>query len=253
MGIWDHRKYRADFDANSGKNMGDIDINTLTMEQYIALIRHNNRSGVVKPEIRNNVNFKIKSHFMKKLRRNLFAGTEDEDAHEHVFISIMTPAQALKSIEVMVDHSHNWNDGATTRQGSNDSSDDIDMQKLNENIHDIQEIVNQFCEESIKEQAAIDEWIRKYKENTDLNLMKLDALTKNLEAREVKKEPVPRDLPIVNPYVPPIPFPGRWKEQEDDPYITRESIYMIRFSKRINEEEFELLIAEDTQSSLTKM
>nr|GEW51325.1 hypothetical protein [Tanacetum cinerariifolium] len=63
--------------------MGDIDINMLTMEQYIALIRDNNRSGVVKPEIRNNVDFEIKSYFMNELRRNLFAGTEDEDAHEH--------------------------------------------------------------------------------------------------------------------------------------------------------------------------
>ncbi|GKD67262.1 hypothetical protein Tco_1309370 [Tanacetum coccineum] len=63
--------------------MGDIDINTLTMEQYIALIRDNNRSGVVKPGIGNNVDFEIKSHFMKELRRNLFAGTEEEDAHKH--------------------------------------------------------------------------------------------------------------------------------------------------------------------------
>ncbi|GKF41157.1 ribonuclease H-like domain-containing protein [Tanacetum coccineum] len=50
----------------------------------MALIRDNNRSGVVKPEIGNDANFEIKSHFMKELRRNLFAGTEDEDAHEHV-------------------------------------------------------------------------------------------------------------------------------------------------------------------------
>nr|GEW51326.1 lon protease 2, peroxisomal [Tanacetum cinerariifolium] len=197
------------------------------------------------------------------------------------FIPMMTPAQALKLIQVMADHSHNWYDGAATRQGSNDSSDDIDMQKLNENIHASQvsckicegtqltqecpirnegkignqvkyigflkEIVNQFCEESIKEQTAIDEWIRKYRENTDLNLKKLDALTKNLEVkveiltqavltnegntvkkvkeniekdREVKMESVPRDLPIVNP---------------------------------ISKEELKLLIAKDTQSSLTKM
>ncbi|GJY23019.1 ribonuclease H-like domain-containing protein [Tanacetum coccineum] len=64
--------------------MGDININTLIMEQYIALIRDNNRSGVVKPEIGNDVNFEIKSHFIKELRHNHFAGIEDEDAHEHV-------------------------------------------------------------------------------------------------------------------------------------------------------------------------
>ncbi|GKE19973.1 hypothetical protein Tco_1431485 [Tanacetum coccineum] len=64
--------------------MGDIDINTLTMEQYMDLIRDNNRSGMVTPEIRNEVDFKITSQFMKELRRNLFTDTEDEDAHKHV-------------------------------------------------------------------------------------------------------------------------------------------------------------------------
>ncbi|GJV59008.1 hypothetical protein Tco_1465108 [Tanacetum coccineum] len=50
----------------------------------MALIRDNNRSGVVTPEIRNDVDFEITSQFMKELRRNLFTDTEDEDAHEHV-------------------------------------------------------------------------------------------------------------------------------------------------------------------------
>ncbi|GJU67122.1 hypothetical protein Tco_1253381 [Tanacetum coccineum] len=101
-------------------NMGDIDINTLIMEQYMAFIRDNNRSGVVKPEIRNDVDYEIKNQFMKELRRNLFAGTKDEDAHEYV-----------------------------RKEGSNDSSDVIgvvtnkldcleyDMLKFKENIHTI--------------------------------------------------------------------------------------------------------------------
>ncbi|GJV68440.1 hypothetical protein Tco_1483949 [Tanacetum coccineum] len=113
-----------------------------------------------------------------------------------------------------------------------------------------------------------------------LNLEKLDAVTKNLEvkvekltqtvltnkgnmvekvkvdmekARKVKKESVPCDLPIVNPYVPPVSFPNHLKEQEDDHYITRESVCAIGFSKRTHEEELELLISKDTQPSLTKM
>ncbi|GJT56500.1 hypothetical protein Tco_0991554 [Tanacetum coccineum] len=132
----------------------------------------------------------------------------------------------------------------------------------------------------LTEQSVNDEWIRKFRENIDLNLEKLDAVTKNLEvkvekltqtvltnegnmvekvkadmekARKVKKESVPRDLPIFNPYVPLVPFPGRLKEQDDDHYITRESVYAIGFSKRTHKEELELLIAKDTQPSLTKM
>ncbi|GJU46828.1 putative ribonuclease H-like domain-containing protein [Tanacetum coccineum] len=66
-----------------GKSMGAIDINTLTIEQYLALTRRD-RPGMVIPELGNDVNFEIKSQFMSELRCNLFAGTYDEDAHEHV-------------------------------------------------------------------------------------------------------------------------------------------------------------------------
>ncbi|GJX68802.1 hypothetical protein Tco_0304529, partial [Tanacetum coccineum] len=184
-----------------------------------------------------------------------------------------------------------------TRPGSNDSSDDIDMQKLEENIHVIQvsckickgahltqecplrkedeaikqikyigsleETINKYCEESIKRQAAIDEWIRKFIENTDLKLRALDAKTKNLhvkadqltqailtnhmvdkvktkmkKVKEVKKEPIPFDLPIVNPYVvPTVPLiPWRLKKHVVEPYITRKPVCVIRFSKETNEE-----------------
>ncbi|GJZ39749.1 ribonuclease H-like domain-containing protein [Tanacetum coccineum] len=64
------------------KNMWDI--NMLTLEQYMALTRRNNGQGIVKPEIGNNIDFEIRSQFIKELRLNLFAGTEDEDADEHV-------------------------------------------------------------------------------------------------------------------------------------------------------------------------
>ncbi|GJV85157.1 retrovirus-related pol polyprotein from transposon TNT 1-94 [Tanacetum coccineum] len=50
----------------------------------MASTRGNNRLGVVRPEIGNDIDFEIKSQFMKKLRLKLFAGTRDEDAHKHV-------------------------------------------------------------------------------------------------------------------------------------------------------------------------
>ncbi|GJX92763.1 lon protease 2, peroxisomal [Tanacetum coccineum] len=263
------------------ENMGDIDINTLTMEQYMALIRDNIRSGVVKPEIGNDVDFEIKSQFMKELRRNLFAGTEDEDAHEHFPITLtgaarrwknMLPARdgrdtipslgevQLSIIQMSVARSEQSSE-ATTWQGSSYNSDDttvitnkvdsfgFDMQKLKESIHAIQvgckiykevhltqechlkedgkvvehvkyigflgETINKFMEESNKKQAAFNEWIRKFREDKDSNL-ELLVNAKMKKAREVKKEPVPRDLPFVNPYVPPIPFLGCLKEQEDE-------------------------------------
>nr|GEV33100.1 hypothetical protein [Tanacetum cinerariifolium] len=65
--------------------MGDnVDINTLTMEQYLGLIKDNIRSGIVKLEISNDIEFEINGNFMRELRRKLFKGTDKEDAHKHV-------------------------------------------------------------------------------------------------------------------------------------------------------------------------
>ncbi|GJS65729.1 hypothetical protein Tco_0680293 [Tanacetum coccineum] len=64
--------------------MAGVDIDTLTMEQYLALSRENQAPGVVKPEIGGNVNFKIKSQFMRELREDTFSGNKNEDAHDHI-------------------------------------------------------------------------------------------------------------------------------------------------------------------------
>ncbi|GKA40106.1 ribonuclease H-like domain-containing protein [Tanacetum coccineum] len=50
----------------------DVDISSLTMEQYLALIRDDITPGVVKPEIGNDIEFEINSNFMMELRRKLF-------------------------------------------------------------------------------------------------------------------------------------------------------------------------------------
>nr|GEU81050.1 hypothetical protein [Tanacetum cinerariifolium] len=103
------------------------------------------------------------------------------------------------------------------QESINDSSDNIDMKKLKENIYVIQisckiyegahltkvrpfkkedkaveqskyirsleETIIKYCDESIKKQAANDEWIRKFIKNTDLNLRALDTTTKNLHVK----------------------------------------------------------------------
>nr|GEW19295.1 hypothetical protein [Tanacetum cinerariifolium] len=67
------------------RDMGDdVDISALALEQYLALIQDNNRPGIVKPKIGDDVEFKINSNFIRELRRKLFAGTDDEDDHKHV-------------------------------------------------------------------------------------------------------------------------------------------------------------------------
>ncbi|GJS94334.1 hypothetical protein Tco_0801302, partial [Tanacetum coccineum] len=57
--------------------MVGVDINTLTMEINTCNVRE-------KPEIRGNVNFEIKSQFMRELKEGPFSGNKNEDAHDHV-------------------------------------------------------------------------------------------------------------------------------------------------------------------------
>ncbi|GJV57884.1 reverse transcriptase domain-containing protein [Tanacetum coccineum] len=64
--------------------MAEGEIDNLTMEQYLALTRGNQAPGVVKPEIGGNVNFEIKSQFMRELREDTFFRNKNDDAHEHV-------------------------------------------------------------------------------------------------------------------------------------------------------------------------
>ncbi|GJW20741.1 hypothetical protein Tco_0031363 [Tanacetum coccineum] len=54
------------------------------LEKYLAVTRGNQAPGMVKPEIGGNVNFKIKSQFMRELREDTFSGNKNDDAHEHV-------------------------------------------------------------------------------------------------------------------------------------------------------------------------
>ncbi|GKC53825.1 putative reverse transcriptase domain-containing protein, partial [Tanacetum coccineum] len=74
--------------------MVGVDVDTLTMEQYLALSRENQAPSMVKPEIRDNVNFEIKSQFMRELTEDTFLGNKDEDTHDHIdrrWVDIIAP------------------------------------------------------------------------------------------------------------------------------------------------------------------
>ncbi|GJV40850.1 hypothetical protein Tco_1419290 [Tanacetum coccineum] len=76
--------YLDGFIPSSARTMAGVDVDTLTMEQYLALSRENQAPGVVKPKIGGNVNFEIKSQFMRELREDTFSGNKDEDAHDQI-------------------------------------------------------------------------------------------------------------------------------------------------------------------------
>ncbi|GKD04862.1 retrovirus-related pol polyprotein from transposon TNT 1-94 [Tanacetum coccineum] len=151
--------YEREPSETRSEEMVEVDINTLTMEQYMALTIGNNG---------NNVNFEIKGQFIKELRYNTFTDTKGEDAYEHMqrskrwedkipagqsihrtfstkhlFKSIVLHRKlprnwkrSLISSKIWMkhcimlgkdvgDHSQKWHDRATTRQRCSDSSDDI--------------------------------------------------------------------------------------------------------------------------------
>ncbi|GJU02228.1 hypothetical protein Tco_1112566 [Tanacetum coccineum] len=64
--------------------MAEEEIDNLTMKQYLALTRGNQAPGVVKPEITGNMDFEIKSQFMRELSEDTFSGNKNDDTHEHV-------------------------------------------------------------------------------------------------------------------------------------------------------------------------
>ncbi|GKD05209.1 reverse transcriptase domain-containing protein, partial [Tanacetum coccineum] len=70
--------------ATGGIIMAKGEIEDLTIEQYLTLTQGNQAPGVVKPELGGNVNFEIKSQFMRELREDTFSRNKNDDAHEHV-------------------------------------------------------------------------------------------------------------------------------------------------------------------------
>ncbi|GJR40009.1 hypothetical protein Tco_1215693 [Tanacetum coccineum] len=182
------------------------------------------------------------------------------------FIPLMTPTQALESIQVMADHSHNWYEETTTRERINDVLDNVDtihesfkgqhltkeypLKKEDEAIkpsrymESLKGTIIKFYEDTIKKQIADDERMRKILENTESNIGALKTRTKNLQekayqlthkvltnTREKVKAITTMDKENTKEPVPrelpPTLFLRHLKEQMGSPYSTRETVRMI--------------------------
>ncbi|GJU86301.1 hypothetical protein Tco_1293847 [Tanacetum coccineum] len=114
------------------------------------------------------------------------------------FIPLMTPAQAIKSIQVMADHSHNWYDETTTRK------------KINDSLNNVDAIQASFKGEHLTKECPLE------KED-----MRVEHSKENI------KEPVPHDLP-------PKTFLGHLKEQIGRPYRTHETVCIIENPREVH-------------------
>ena len=64
--------------------MGEVYIDTLTREEYLAMTREEQGPGVVNLAIGDDVKSEIKNQFMRELKIDPFSKSNTEDAHEHI-------------------------------------------------------------------------------------------------------------------------------------------------------------------------
>ncbi|GJV56410.1 hypothetical protein Tco_1457415 [Tanacetum coccineum] len=76
--------YESELLESESEDLSDIDIETLTLEQYLALNRNNSQVAVKRPEIEKSIVFEIKSQLLRKLHENTFSGGKTKDAMEHL-------------------------------------------------------------------------------------------------------------------------------------------------------------------------
>ncbi|GJW19174.1 homeodomain-like protein [Tanacetum coccineum] len=73
--------YKSESYESEPEDVEGVDIETLTLEQYLALYHSNSRNGIRRLE---NTPFEIKGQFLRELRNNTFSGNNTDDAIEHI-------------------------------------------------------------------------------------------------------------------------------------------------------------------------
>ncbi|GJW94787.1 hypothetical protein Tco_0174459 [Tanacetum coccineum] len=293
--------------------MGDININMLTIEQYLALIRRV-RLGMVIPKLGNDVDFEIKSQFMRAARKwknLLLAGSistwdllekafirkycpplkpcpqHDLNNHHKVqifykgldipsrkmgdsqrLIPMIPPAQALKSIQIMADHSQNCKkpfveeDAVRLNDRCSVALQNQPPPKENDPGSFTLPCLIEMADTTMKAPRRIIEnvlvQIDKFIFPVDFIIMDMveDPNAPLILGRHLLAT-AHAHIDIFNKEISlgvgeeRILF--KMNELVDDPCITHESVCKIEFFRETHEEELELLLASYPQSSFTKM
>ncbi|GJW48149.1 hypothetical protein Tco_0079795 [Tanacetum coccineum] len=80
------------------------------------------------------------------------------------FIPLMTPTQALESIQIMADHLHDWYDETTTRERINDVLDNVDAIHEREKVKAIMTMGKENMKESVPHDLPPMPFLRHLKE-----------------------------------------------------------------------------------------
>ncbi|GJU03680.1 hypothetical protein Tco_1114018 [Tanacetum coccineum] len=179
-------------DIYSGTMVG-VEINTLTMEINTCNVRE-------KPEIRGNVNFEIKSQFMRELKEGPFSGNKNEDAHDHLdrvfnIVSLFNIPRVSQDAVLLRPHldkecplneevkqvdevkygefgrptPFNGSIGARFRVGPPGyyTCTRYSETYSGEKKPNLVETINKYMEEATKRQAEQDEWLKTFCQNTE--------------------------------------------------------------------------------------
>ncbi|GKB96594.1 hypothetical protein Tco_0982731 [Tanacetum coccineum] len=149
----------------------------------------------------------------------------------NMFIPLMTPTQALESIQVMADHSHDWYDEITTREIINDVLDNVDA--IHESFKGKHLTKEYPLKKRTRHSSIADIWNPWKKPSSNFAKTQLKNRPRMMKGEKVKaittmgkenmKEPVPRDLS-------PTPFLGHLKEQVGSPDRTRKTVRMVHIT-----------------------
>ncbi|GKC76480.1 hypothetical protein Tco_1127254 [Tanacetum coccineum] len=73
--------YESDLSESEYEDVREIDIETLTLEQYLTLNLKNTRRRISNPE---DATFEIKGQFLRGLHKTTFLGSSTENAIKHI-------------------------------------------------------------------------------------------------------------------------------------------------------------------------
>ncbi|GJV70304.1 hypothetical protein Tco_1485813 [Tanacetum coccineum] len=219
--------YKSESSESESEDVGEIDIETLTLEHYLTL--NNTRRRISNPK---NATFEIKGQFLRELRKTTISRSSTENTIEHIGkvlevaslfntndstllrVPSNPTSKALKSIQKFDDHSYKWHNDeskntptqfgiiAEKLKAINHEMDElrVDVRKINtnremkslheeiksirtseigynksspkSNIHptNLNDTFEHYLKESCKRQDHLNEWMKKFMINTEINL-----------------------------------------------------------------------------------
>ncbi|GJY26938.1 hypothetical protein Tco_0401664 [Tanacetum coccineum] len=201
------------------------------------------KPGIVYPKIGDDVEFEINANFMRELRHKLLAGTDDEDAYEHVraVLKIVDlfhfpdvthdrfchPFITAKKLEEILNFKQERDE---TLYHAWERYNDLLYQCPLHDLNCQQKVHIFYTGLDISTPKILDsngERINDVMDNVDAIHEREKVKAIRTMGKENMKEPVPRNLP-------PMSFLGHLKEQIGSPYRTRETVRMNGNPKEIH-------------------